>query len=71
MDQEKICRWCEDNIIGGSSMTQMFQCEGRFCEQAEQDIKDQYYFYPSELEIDKPKKFVLNGNSKSISSSAN
>lgn len=58
-DHEDICKFCEDNIIGGCSNTQFYQCEGRHCEDAEimyfedkepAEIKEEY-----ELKY-KPKK---------------
>jgi len=33
---EKMCRKCEDQIIGGSSCSVHFMCEGRYCEQAQE-----------------------------------
>lgn len=32
--QQRMCELCEDHIIGGSSCSQMFLCEGSFCEEA-------------------------------------
>jgi len=33
-NQESICKYCEDHIIEGCSITSTFQCEGSFCVQA-------------------------------------
>ena len=53
-DQERICKWCEENILGCRHSTQTFLCEGAFCEQAAADIKDVYPF-----NLVRPKPFKL------------
>lgn len=39
-DQDAICNYCEENIIQGSSLSQMFCCEGRYCTQAEEGLAE-------------------------------
>lgn len=38
---DKMCKLCEHHIIGGSSNTYHFQCEGRFCDQAVELLIDE------------------------------
>jgi len=40
--QEEICDYCETFIIEGSSNSQHFQCEGRYCEKAGTDYKESF-----------------------------
>lgn len=41
-NQEEICRFCEKNIIGHCSMTAHYQCEGRYCEEANEMFYEEY-----------------------------
>lgn len=39
-DKEDLCKFCEEHIIEGSSMTSHFLCEGRYCEEAAERYKE-------------------------------
>jgi len=39
--QERMCELCEELIIGGSSCTQLYVCEGQHCSVAIDYIKDE------------------------------
>lgn len=53
-NQEKICKLCENNIIGGSSVTQFYMCEGSYCDEALQ-------IYLEELDEDDNKMLINYG----------
>lgn len=46
-NQDRICKFCERNILGQSSCSSTFMCEGRWCEQANEEY---YEEYPEEAE---------------------
>lgn len=44
IDEEDLCKYCEDHILGCSAITSTFLCEGRYCESA----KESYIEYLEE-----------------------
>lgn len=64
LNQDNICKYCEDFIICGSSSCSTFLCEGRYCEQATEEYIEEYcieiegnIIEPPKIEL--PKKFKL------------
>ncbi len=55
LDQDAICRLCEDKIIEGSRMSYHFMCEGRFCE----DATEMYLEQLEDEEYDRESKRIM------------
>lgn len=41
-NQEEICKMCEYHILEQSSISQFFQCEGRWCDEANEMFYEEY-----------------------------
>jgi hypothetical protein len=42
LNQDLVCKYCEDFIICGSSSCSTFLCEGRYCERAREEYIEGY-----------------------------
>jgi hypothetical protein len=50
-EQERLCKFCEENIINCGSVTSTFICEGSFCDEAFDMFIEEYIKFFRKLKL--------------------